>query len=160
MFTSQRLGHYLKVSFSLFSSYITQMEEIVSTTFYATISSSLMIYQVTGGRPREQIGWFFQSSIVDNPIFEYEFEQILFIIINIAFLSSTLSPQLWATPSPSSFFSFQAWTLTYRTGLVKQKSLAVNCSQSAVEEGVALIAQVALSWLNVKKNCFCLATVL
>lgn len=160
MFTSQRLGHYLKVSFSLFSSYITTMEEIVSTTFYATISSSLMISQVTGGRPREQIGWFFQSSIVDNPIFEYEFEQILFIILNIAFLSSTLSPQLWATPSPSSFFSFQAWTLTYRTGLVKQKSLAVNCSQSAVEEGVALIAQVALSWLNVKKNFFCLATVL
>nr|AIG89922.1 hypothetical protein [Capsicum annuum] len=44
MFTSTRLGHYLKVSFSLFSSYITTMEEIVSTTFYATISSSLMIF--------------------------------------------------------------------------------------------------------------------
>lgn len=97
------------------------MEEIVSTTFYATISSYLMISQVTGGRPKkgESIGWFFQSSIVENPIFEYEFEEILFIILNIAFLSSTLSPQLWATPSPSSFLSFQAWTLTYRTGLVK-----------------------------------------
>ncbi|KAK4364561.1 hypothetical protein RND71_015919 [Anisodus tanguticus] len=30
------------------------MEEIVSTTFYATISSSLMIYQVTGGRPKKE----------------------------------------------------------------------------------------------------------